>query len=325
MSTKIYNGYKIQANSLDEAIQRIFEKKSTITDAIHETIHEELINTAIANYYDFYMNLILEIKEMKEMKEDSSSISKLIENDREVVIDCSLLLFPTKKIIDQKSHYLMMLFANNYENIFKEKNIFKELKITEYNYWNNTDCPENITYEEWEKRRLDWDNVLGDDHIPINNSISIQLKKGNQAELIYFKDQKEIQKIWEKVYEKVQKNWDEKMNSLKNYYSEVIEYKIALNAIMKINNITSVEQMDSHQLFLEQRKYKRNKQYTQEEKQQIQKYKEQIFLILEQEFEINNLFEKQSEIENKYKIFSNYINFGKNLENTKKTSSNKKI
>lgn len=26
MSTKIYNGYKIEANSLDEAIEKIFEK-----------------------------------------------------------------------------------------------------------------------------------------------------------------------------------------------------------------------------------------------------------------------------------------------------------
>lgn len=170
------------------------------------------------------MDLILE---MNEIKEDKSSISKLIEdnesNDRDGLIDCSILLFPKKEIIDQKSHYLIMLFADNYENILEEKNIFKELKITEYSYWNNTDCPEDITYKEWEKRKLHWDNALGNDGIPINHSISIQLKKGKKIELIYFQGQKNIQEIWGKVYEKVEKNWNKKMNSLKNYYSEFIE------------------------------------------------------------------------------------------------------
>lgn len=48
-------------------------------------------------------------------------------------------------------------------------------QILDYHYQNQTDRPENISYEEWKQREADWNEAIGPDFIPINHGFSICL------------------------------------------------------------------------------------------------------------------------------------------------------
>ncbi|MEE3344693.1 MAG: hypothetical protein VZS44_11405, partial [Bacilli bacterium] len=45
----------------------------------------------------------------------------------------------------------------------------------DYHYQNQTDKPDYITDEEWEKRKEDWDKAIGSDYIPIRHGLTINL------------------------------------------------------------------------------------------------------------------------------------------------------
>lgn len=314
MSTKIYNGYKIKSQSLDDAIEKIFHHKEKIKNLIKNQICYDLLSIALENYYDFYLQEIFQETKNKDLS--SSSIGLIMENDnQEDKINLSICLFPKKENIKNESYYLMMLYLDKYEKIIEENNILKDLNITEYAYWDNTDQLENITRKEWEKRKDDWNKALGDDGIPSNNSVIIELLRINQKELIFYKRKDEIIDLLKDAYEKMQKNWSKKSEILKRICLEKINYKVALKAIMIEKNIQNIESFDSKYIFIEQKKYIRGNKFIPEEKMTIENAYQQICKIIDNGFKLDNLLETQSEIIEKYKI----------LQSTKKESKYIKV
>lgn len=59
----------------------------------------------------------------------------------------------------EDGRWVMMFFHyyRPYDNIITEGDW-----LLDYSYWNNTDIPENVTAQEWERRRLDWNEVALD-------------------------------------------------------------------------------------------------------------------------------------------------------------------
>ncbi len=75
------------------------------------------------------------------------------------------------QIIPHGEDILMMYFGNH--DIFREINIMEY--FDDYHYQNQTDRPEEISNEEWDKRKKDWDEAIGPDYIPADHGFTKEL------------------------------------------------------------------------------------------------------------------------------------------------------
>ncbi len=193
MSTKIFNGYKIKAQNLDEAIQTMMDSKKKIEEAYERHIIEEEVVCAISiiieqikeshNLLDGVVSqsIIDEINATNDAKEkqikeavgsDSIDLKKnaftaagnILADKSEAIyrsknneFDVRVILYPPKFEIDSANHYLFTLYApHNLDKIF----LSSTPHVSEYGYWNNTDPLDGVSDEEWEIRGNNWDRAM---------------------------------------------------------------------------------------------------------------------------------------------------------------------
>lgn len=180
MSTKIYNGYKINSNNLQE----IFDLSIKIRDDLRESTQKFLDNCAINIIYEIldqiYINDKYEIgfnvneTKIEDVKvydiaykfcnaqfKQGCSFYQTFQSYRD--LNSSISILPIGK-----EYSLLLEFIPNELN-FKLKDY---PLIEEYSYYDNSDKPDDISEEEWEIRKLDWD-VLGYEP-PSCNGFSIE-------------------------------------------------------------------------------------------------------------------------------------------------------
>lgn len=191
MSTKIYNGYKIESCSafeLKQIIDNIINKARDIgKELMIKRIAEEIINIIDELSLDdsfeldinskfgidindhilvrykkdmFLIDLISFVVAEKYKKQMNSN-----ERDLKYDFDFKISVFPLKDKI------LLLVFneKNEYYKCIEET---KEIKP--YPYWDNTDKPDELTDEEWDTRRKEWDEVFGGNGwgVPLLESLS---------------------------------------------------------------------------------------------------------------------------------------------------------
>lgn len=156
MSTKIYNGYKINITSLyklnefcQELGQKIKQKREELIQETYCELIQELLVTIcssersekLENYnYTLIGNIFNFLKKEKESK-------------RRNIYDFgfNVMFFPFK------TKTLAMLFCEKKEFI----EIWEEYDcVDEYVYFNNTDKPDHISKRHWTQRRKEWDVAL---------------------------------------------------------------------------------------------------------------------------------------------------------------------
>lgn len=93
------------------------------------------------------------------------------ENDAD--FDVSLVVIP---IIDStvpiKHKILGMPYANH--DVLYDL-LTKRPEMQDYGYWNNTDKPKDVSDDEWEQRRKDWDDALVSVGIPKDNGMVLHI------------------------------------------------------------------------------------------------------------------------------------------------------
>ena len=47
--------------------------------------------------------------------------------------------------------------------------------MSDFRFWNNTDKPEDLTDQQWEKRALVWDAILSSSGVPAESMLTIRL------------------------------------------------------------------------------------------------------------------------------------------------------
>lgn len=176
MSTKIYNGYRLKT---DMSLRELHDLCMRIRQSVGK-LCEEL-------YFKKIAEIICNLLDMKEMKPSrlEAMVTRMAKDSRlhdyplwivqnyilerqrqikvtnlrdpEVDFDCKIVFFPISDKI------LLTLYAEKKE-YFKAIEAFCE--VEEYGYWNNTDRPKKLTDKQWEQRRIDWDEALGDSDIP---------------------------------------------------------------------------------------------------------------------------------------------------------------
>lgn len=166
MSTKIYNAYRI--NKEIDILKLLKKAKNIATEyisndeqylrIIHTTtmfkIAEEIKkNPKSKNYYSYTIDankrnelddiILIQILEKNTLSHDKLSFS--------TKLDCSVFY--------DSDYWYIKFFPN--ENIqYKIIDIIeKELSLEDYHYQNQTDIPENIDPEEYEKRGEKWDEL----------------------------------------------------------------------------------------------------------------------------------------------------------------------
>lgn len=193
MSTKIYRGKRLQDMSVYQLNQ------------FYKNVRHEMLTAAKREYYKFVVKIAHEIyvylmtnqypghydinlKEVDEKAADfKSNAIHLLDYARETAnrivkktsdavfvydseddadFDVNMVVIP----INDKT--LCMPYASN--NTLYEL-LIKRPEITEYAYWNNVDQPDNISEEEWEQRKTDWDEALPGAGIPKNNGMVLHL------------------------------------------------------------------------------------------------------------------------------------------------------
>lgn len=164
LSTKIYSGYLLASEVNPHEFCRALRTK--IVPIIQEQISTLIYSDAVKKY-DIYT-----FTDGKNSPEKCESMeSALAKTYKEY-----LLAKPLKHHIyrDLDSEYSPTIYMGqhpqtleNYLYIAEKGDTVKTIldsspEVSDYSYWNNTDRPQEITQEQWDKRREDWDAVLGD-------------------------------------------------------------------------------------------------------------------------------------------------------------------
>lgn len=162
MSTKIYNGFKIDSNDIFE-VQNILmghhEKVKEITE--NKTI-EFLIRFAVEG-------LDKDTIEGKETKKNylSEAGSSLMDRQREV-----------KKsgyrdpVIDFEAEVVVIPYEGKFYGIYYSQqdaflnNLLENPKVSEFGYWDNTERDDKVSAKEWKQRQKIWDGIFKDTSIP---------------------------------------------------------------------------------------------------------------------------------------------------------------
>lgn len=307
MSTKIYNGYKISASSLDEVIGKLFGNKEKFKELIESKIQEDILTRAINNYYSMCFSTFLEDKDEEKKKEESpfgKMISESLENQIEVqirerdTVDISICLLPQKQTVNQEEYYLLMLFAGEYKKELVNSSLWNSLGIKEFSYWDNTDPPEELTEYEWKIRGKQWEKELGY-NTPSQSSLIIEFKKEYKYNCTYCRSKEELNIIFEKSFNKMNQDLSKRQKSLLAYYEEkikdTISYKVCLNKYSKEELENKVDLREK------MRDYSRKNKFTEIENGEINNLISKIKNVFAQSITFDNLFDKREILEEKTK------------------------
>ena len=307
MSTKIYNGYKIPGNSLDEVIGKLFENKNKLHKLIDDNIYEEILSRAINHYHNMCFSTFLETKiENEKQNPFSNVISDALEYEKNPqlkeynMVEVSICFFPQKQELNGETYYLLMLFGGNESKVISESKVWKELKIEEFAYWDNTDPLETVTDYEWDMRGQQWSKVL-DRFSPAESSLILELKKEYKFNCIYFRDKENLKEMFKDIFSKVLKSFSKKETQLLSYYEESLKekkaYKICSPNYNLDNDSEEVNNQEKQKLYQEIRKKTRENNFTEEDLLDIAEKLVKIKKVLNTPIKIDDLFKTKLEIQ----------------------------
>lgn len=194
MSTKIFNGYKIEGTLSAFEMMNLLHSLSKDCTEICKSIYnkevsklasmyldskiifgEEVANECILREYEytpsFYRNNLYScVRDLIEKHSKSNSVFQSTFDFK-----CEVKLFP----LHDKILFLLYTEKQEYLNLFggedemgREFDSCKYPIISPYIYYNNTDKPETLTEEEWDIRRREWDEALKNDENGLKFSLA---------------------------------------------------------------------------------------------------------------------------------------------------------
>lgn len=126
-----------------------------------------------------------------EHRSKRSSMLQICDSDYEYEGD--ICIIPKEGYTDNKTLFLSYgsqfmsflsgLLDNNVSE--QEKEFVKKYGIEEYCYWNNTDCPEELSEDKWEQRRKDWDRACGKGS-PVQNGFAMPMMTDAEVSELLF-------------------------------------------------------------------------------------------------------------------------------------------
>jgi hypothetical protein len=147
MSTKIYNGYKLEKLSLDDLI--IF-CKGFQKDLIN--IRNKLMKELYGDNFDVQLFI--------KLLDRVASVKRTNTRDPLADFSASVCFLPNENNILAITYWNHTEYTKAWES---------EPIVDDYGYWDNTDQDERCTEEEWATRGVDWQKALPNYSAPSEN------------------------------------------------------------------------------------------------------------------------------------------------------------
>lgn len=218
MSTKIYNGYRVFADNLDEAISNLKFFKKEIKEALYNMALDNfflssisMLDTQVLNNLVFSEEVRKESNKKNKIDDNNSAnyhtYMKILEEvsnkdnseENNKSYEVYVMLYPTQ-LKDKKTgkNYYLFLYCGEKRFDLKSDVIFSDYakNVEEYAYWNNTDAPEEVSKKQWETRRKDWHEVCL--NLPYEQieeeAIKVIISKQDKLLMLMHEDQDKIKK-----------------------------------------------------------------------------------------------------------------------------------
>jgi len=196
VSTKIYNAYVLDKNySMYELEQLLKPVKENIKKMAIDMKKRWLISEYF--YYCDYLKVhgkekckekADRIKVEDKLSECQKQIWEDLANESLQYLDLHIDWYFSERLQFFERHSL----CNNYKALvqviplanktlamyFGNPDFFQECNfsfLSDYHYQNQCDKPEDISDEEWDKRKNDWDKAIGPDYIPAKHGFAVEL------------------------------------------------------------------------------------------------------------------------------------------------------
>lgn len=162
MSTNI-NGYKLDINSQDEFFGFVKDFKSTMDDVRNKYVYDKLLPMYVSDWL---------VRAAHDAKNDIYKFDNFESVVNSALRGVKRKVYEATKT-DLKTEYdASVSFVTFYHNgeyyaiLYADLTIFVEAwenmsQVSDFSYWDNSDAPDNMDYEEWEKRGQLWDVLLG--------------------------------------------------------------------------------------------------------------------------------------------------------------------
>ena len=263
MSTKIYDAYKFNKKySLDE-LMSIFD---TWRKDINDMAEKDFANVCLHKFTTYYDLLTLKgidyIKEQKEKLNPKDKYDKNLIgiydalerfNNNEIsittvmmyIVDMYRYIITSNendfRYFNQRFKSTIQVFTVARKIIFMyfggvdyQKYIINQPQVEDYHYQNQTDKPDDISDDSWERRALNWDSAIGPDYIPINHGFTVQFINPDNIEFSVFNKYIKASNMSNNSFPTLEERTNKMLEYFNDYpnppkkdasYSEIMAYK----------------------------------------------------------------------------------------------------
>lgn len=224
MSTKLYDGILIDEPLSWKIIQEIRENIEQTFEQLNKKLTIEYFNEEYARTIRKTHSQALGIYKKPDNEEEDhgiffNALKRFKNEESEFFKDkllCKVHLF--EPVVGANSEKSPAYVINNNEPEYLN-NLLKLPYIKEYGYWNNTDKPDELTEEEWDQRRSDWNEVLDRSFFFTGSGVSIDLPETKARTFSRLDDDGLIEEL----------NTTENLNSIREKISTRILSDLVLN------------------------------------------------------------------------------------------------
>lgn len=160
MSTKIYNGFRIQGRTIEQITRDLFSLRPALESKAKELTIAMALRIAVNAYdksqfftsaprpaaSDYYLEALSKIRNRQHLVVDT------LQRDPAVDFESNVVLFPL-----EGDQVLGVTFVENKELL----TLIQRLPgYEEFSYWNNADKPDNVSAKRWAERKTLWDAAV---------------------------------------------------------------------------------------------------------------------------------------------------------------------
>jgi hypothetical protein len=162
MSTKIYNGFKIDTNDICEVQNILMAHHTEVKEITENKTIEFLIKSAVngldkdtIHKKDTNKNYLSEAG--SDLLDRQREVRKTQERDPQIDFGAEIVVIPFE------GKFYGIYYTEHDEFL---KKLLDHPKVSEYGYWDNTDRPDEVSARDWKKREKIWDGIFEGKEVP---------------------------------------------------------------------------------------------------------------------------------------------------------------
>lgn len=175
MSTKIYTGIKINSTDIWDIEKQIRETMNKTFDQKNRELTENYIKDAYAKSIAEFIQQGTELPTVAKLMTQALLLYRDDKHEPDYIdtLQARVKIYPPLEGVEG-----LLGFVENKEYF---SDLLKSPLIEDYSYWDNTDRPEEVSEEEWDERRENWNLILDRSDLLLTRT-GIQIDLGRELE-----------------------------------------------------------------------------------------------------------------------------------------------